>query len=38
MALDDAVALLDPGDGSETGRLALGGVDEILHVATPAPG
>ncbi len=37
-ALDDAIALLDPDDGSEAGRLALGGVEEIVHVATPARG
>jgi hypothetical protein len=36
-ALEDGIALLDPDDGSRLGSVAIGGIDEILHVATPLP-
>jgi hypothetical protein len=37
-ALDDAIALLDPDDGTALAELPFGGVEEILHVATPVQG
>ncbi|HSL10620.1 MAG TPA: hypothetical protein VLA82_04835, partial [Actinomycetota bacterium] len=32
--LGDAIAVLDPTDGAPAGRLPLGGISEIAHVAS----